>query len=128
MPVAPETAFYMWLLQLALLLAVYTVGPGLFFLRRARLAPAEKLVASVGLSYLLVYLGSFAWYLTGAGPRWQTAVSAACLGLTLLSARDLGRLVTNRQVRRMLLAYGLFLAWAVLLLSFVRHYSGGTWS
>jgi hypothetical protein len=28
----------------------------------------------------------------------------------------------------MLAAFGLFLAWALLLLSFVRHYGGGTWS
>src|SRR3954454_16219922 len=118
----------MWLLLLIVVLAVYSLGPGFFFLRRTRLAPAEKLVASVGLSYLLVYLGSFAWYLTGAGQRWQVAVSLACLVLTILSLRDLGRLLANHHVRRLLAAYGLFLAWAVLLLSFVSHYGGGTWS
>src|SRR3954451_18183602 len=118
----------MWLLQLIILLALYSLGPGFFFLRRTRLAPAEKLVASIGLSYLFVYLGSFAWYLTGADPRWQAAVSVACLVLTVLSLRDLRRFLAHRQVRRMLAAYGLFLAWAVLLLSFVRHYGGGTWS
>src|SRR4051794_27246529 len=103
----------MWFLQLILLLAIYSVGPGFFFLRHTRLAPAEKLVASVGLSYLLVYLGSFAWYLTGAGVRWQAAISVGCLVLTALSLRDLRRLLAGRQVRRMLAAYGLFLAWAV---------------
>src|SRR3954447_9472857 len=104
----------MWLLQLIILLALYSLGPGFFFLRRTRLAPAEKLVASIGLSYLLVYLGSFAWYLTGAGQRWQAAVSLTCLVLTALSFRDLTRLLANHHVRRLLATYGLFLCWAVL--------------
>ena len=108
--------------------AVCSVGPGLFCLRRTRLAPAEKLVASVGLSYLLVYLGSFAWYLSRLGPAWQWTVPLTGLAFTLLSARDLWRLSRHPHVRRVLSALGLFLLWAIVLLSFVRHYGGGTWS
>ena len=118
----------MWFFQLLVLFAVYSVGPGLFFLRRTRLGPGEKLVASVGLSYLLVYLLSFGWYLTRLGERWHVGVSLICLGLTLACGRTRSGLFRHRQVRRMLAAFGLFLVWGLLLLSFVRHYGGGTWS
>src|SRR5215211_739426 len=127
----------MWLLHLLLLFAVYSVGPGLFFVRRLRLSPSEKLVTAVGVSYFLVYLGSFG-ILILAGHRMtdrpdvqralHRGLAAVCLLLTLASIRDLLRLLNHGAVRRMLAAYGLFLVWGVVLLAMIRSYGGGTWS
>src|SRR5688572_20478068 len=116
----------MWLLHLLLLFAVYSVGPGFFFVRRLRLSPLEKLVTSVALSYFLIYLGSFA-ILVFAGHRMtdrpdlqralHTGLAAVCFLLTVASIRDLVRLLNHAPVRRMLGAYGLFLLWGFVLLS-----------
>jgi hypothetical protein len=127
----------MWLLHLLLLFAVYSVGPGLFFVRRLKLSPSEKLVTAVGLSYFIVYLGSFG-ILVVAGHRMtdrpdlqralHTGLAVVCLLLTLASLRDLVRLLNHAPARRMVAAYGLFLLWGFLLLSMIRSYGGGTWS
>ena len=115
----PSSAFsilrfllFMWLAQLLLLFAIESVGPGLFIVRRWRLSPSEKLVISVGVSYFLVYLGSFAIFAAGLNSRWQLLVTLTCLLLTIASFRDFLRLVSNRQVRRMLLGYLGLAAWA----------------
>lgn len=114
-------------LLLLLLLSVCSVGPGLFFARRLRLDPLEKLSVSVGLSLVLVYLASFATYLLGVG-RWSALlVTFVCLLLTLASRSELAGLVRSWRVRQVLGGFCFLFVWSLALLALVRSYSGGRW-
>ena len=117
-----------WIVILLLCLPAASIGPGLLLVRRLRLAPLERLVAAVGLSFLLLYAAAFALYIAGAGPRWHWALVAAYALCTAACIGDLRRLVRNQRVRTVLLAHAAFVFWGLLLLSFIRHFGGGTWS
>lgn len=118
----------MWLTQLFVLFALNAVGPGLLVVRRLRLSPTEKLVASVAVSFAFVYLAAFAIYLLNVEARWHFAVTVVGVVTTVLTWRDLARLFAVRHVQRIVLGWLAFVAWGLLLLAFVRHYAGGTWS
>jgi hypothetical protein len=117
-----------WLAILPLCLLASSVGPGMLIARRLRLSPVERLVCAVGLSFLLLYVVSFALYAAAAGPRWHVGVAAIYAGCTVACVGDVRRLWRRRDVRTALAALALFLLWGLLLLSFVRHFGGGTWS
>jgi hypothetical protein len=113
------------LLLLAFILPVCSIGPGLFFVRRLPWAPAERLPAALGLSFCLLYGTSFLIFLGGWAPEGYLVVSGICLACTALCAADLARLWRNRDVRRQCMAFGALFLWGFLLLSLIRHYSGG---
>ncbi len=114
-------------LLLVVLLPVCCLGPGFFLLRKLPWNPLEKLVAAVGLSLLLLYLYAFACFLATAPIDAYYAGSIVCLLLLVLSRRELAAVLRNRAVRRTLAAFGLLLLWCLLLLSLIRHFSGGGW-
>jgi len=116
------------LVLLAGCLLCASVGPGLLLVRRARLAPPERLVVAVGLSQVLLYLVCFLFYLTPLSTKWHVVIALAYAAATLASLPQLFTLFHNRRIRIILAAYGGFLLWALLLVSFIRHYGGGTWS
>jgi hypothetical protein len=119
--------FILRVLLLFLLLPVCCLGPGFFVVRKLRWGPLEKLVSGIGLSVILVYLYAFGFFLAGAQVDAYYGASILCLVLLVLSWRDLAAVLRDRTVQRALLAYGVVLLWCLMLLSLVRHYSGGWW-
>jgi len=111
------------------LLAVCTFTPGFFFLRRLRWSPMEKLCGSIGLSLILLYLASWAYYCLAPGSEepafWCISVGSVALGV--LARRDLLGLVQSFSVRRALLGYSILLLSTLLILSMIRNYSGAAW-
>src|SRR5580704_17051013 len=84
-------------------LAVASVGPGLFFVRRLHWKPLETLCASVGVSLVLIYVASLGIYAANlpAAAAHRTLAAIFC-GMTIFSMRDLTALVTRRHIRRVL--------------------------
>jgi hypothetical protein len=116
---------WMSLLSLAGWCLACAIGPGWLLLRSFRWPVREKLAASVGLSFLLIYLASFATYLACAPSQTYFVITILCAAATLYVAPELFRVLTARSMRRDLAGF-LFLAiWSYALLSLVRHYSGG---
>jgi hypothetical protein len=107
------------------------VGPGWLLLRSFRWPAREKLAASVGLSFLLVYLASFVIYLSYAPGRTDLVsrtyfiVTMLCAAATLYVSPDFFRVFRARSMRRDLAGFLFFGIWSYTLLSLVRHYSGG---
>ena len=119
-----------WLQVIALLvlLGICSLGPGFFVVRRWRLGPAEKLCVALGVSYVLLYLVAFAFYILKLPSAAYYGASAISAVLLVASGRDFVKLLRNRQVYRLLGGFGLVLLWGLLLLSLVRCYAGGGWS
>ncbi|HEX8915415.1 MAG TPA: hypothetical protein VF796_23885, partial [Humisphaera sp.] len=117
----------MWLLALILLLALYAFGPGFVLVRPLRLAPAERLVAAVGVGLFAVYALSFALFALALPSLAQLAVPCVAVTFAVVGWRGALATLRSRQVRRMLLAWLAVLVFGLLLLSMVRHYGGGTW-
>src|ERR1041384_3571264 len=103
-------------IMLLAMLGICSLSPGFLVIRRWRLSPTEKLCISVGLSLVLVYLASFLIYILKLPTASFYGVSITSLGLLVVTGRDLWRLLTHRQVRRLLGTFGLVLGWGLLLL------------
>lgn len=112
---------------LVVLLLVNSVVPGFVVVRRLRWRPLETLCASVAASLILVYLFTFALYLSRAPMAAAAAGSAAAAVLGFVVRRDLGRLFAARAVRRAALGFLGLLVWTLLFVALVRHFSGGAW-
>ncbi len=112
---------------LAVLLLLNSFVPGFVVVRRLRWRPLETLCAAVAASLILLYLFTFALYLSRAPMAWCAAGSAVAAVLACVVRRDLGRLFATRAVRRAALSLlGLFV-WTLLFVALVRHFSGGAW-
>jgi hypothetical protein len=101
------------------------VGPGWLLLRSFRWPVREKLAASMGLSFLLIYLASFAIYLAYAPARTYFIITTLCALATLYVSPELFRVLRARSMRRDLAGFLFLGIWSYALLSLVRHYSGG---
>jgi len=111
------------------LLAVCSFFPGFYVVRRLSWSPLEKLCGAIGLSLILLYAISTAFYwLEVPGPQAFWVVSALCLVLGIIARRDIARLVSWGQTRRILAAFAFLLLWTVALLGMIRNYSGGGWT
>ena len=89
--------------------------------------PEERVASSVGLSLLLIYLSSFLIFLLRLPAAVHGSILLVCAGMTFAVWRDLGRLLKDREVRRLLLGFGVLAIWALALLSLIRNYSGDNW-
>jgi hypothetical protein len=109
-------------------LAVASVGPGLFFVRRLHWKPLETLCASVGVSLVLIYVASLGIYAANlpAAAAHRTLAAIFC-AMTIFSMRDLTALVTRRHIRRVLGAFAILWGWVLLQAMEIRHFSGGFW-
>lgn len=106
---------------------VLHLGTGLFILRRSRLNPPEKLLASLGISGIVVYLVGFIGYLLDEVPLTSyiiLSVSIICLGLSRTTIRSMA---ANHQVRKIVFATACLMIWAMVLMSLIRCYSGALW-
>jgi hypothetical protein len=113
---------------LVVLLLLNSVVPGFVVVRRFRWGPLETLVGSVAVSLTLIFLWTFALYLSGLPMRGGAAVGSVISAvLAAAAARGLGRLAAARTVRRLAVAFLLLLAWTLVLVALVRHFSGGRW-
>ena len=115
------------LLLTLILLVVCSFAPGFLVLRRLRWSGMEKLCGSVALSLVLLWLAAWAIYIFAA-PAAFFGLAAACGVAGIVVARDAWRLFRGLRVRRTLAAYGLLLAWTLLVLAVIRNYSGALWS
>ncbi len=104
------------------------VGPGWPLASRLKLAPAEKVVASVVLSLLIAYLASFGIYLL-ALPNLAYVALPALGGLGLLLGRGSPvALWREADARALLSGQALITVWCVGWLALVVSYSGGGWT
>src|SRR5207253_1835374 len=92
---APATGVAVSLLDAAIAvvsLAACSLGPGLIIVRRLRWRPLEALCASVGLSWVIVYLVAGTIYAADLTPRLAfVSPLIGVIGL-IVSRRELGRL------------------------------------
>jgi hypothetical protein len=127
----------MLLFDLALLLVLLPVcsfAPGFYFVRKFAWNPMEKFCASMGLSVILIYLLSWAWFCLGprdSGDQLTTSLSAAislvCCTLAILCRKQIAALFRNIRVKRAALGYAFLFGWTLILLAIIRHYSGFGW-
>jgi hypothetical protein len=128
----------MLLLQFGLLLALLPIcsfAPGFYCVRKLPWSPLEKLCASAGLSLILVYLVSWAFFCFGprgdAGDALATGVlaatSAVCCVLALLARKEIAQLFHCGRARRTIAGYGFLVAFGLAMLAMIRHYSGFGW-
>ncbi len=118
----------MTLIGLALLLGVCAIGPGLLVLRRCDWAPLEKLCASIGLSFLMLFFWAWVGALTGVLPVAASLWSLMALGATLVVRKDIVELWRDEGLRATVWAWIALLWWILLLQSLIRHYGGADWS
>jgi hypothetical protein len=111
---------------LLVLMAVGSVGPGLFFVRRLRWNPSETLCASLGLSLLLIFALSLLIHLFRLPVGAHYVVTAALFGLVVVTRHDLFRLLRHAGVQQQLAAYALLLVMGLVMISVIRNFSGGT--
>lgn len=117
----------MWFLHLLLLLVIYTFGPGLILVRAFRLPPRERLVVAIGVGFFLSYVLGFSIFAWDLPLSLHVGISALCLVLGICAWRDWVSLLRARQVRQLLLCWGLLFVWGMILLSMIRNFGGGTW-
>src|SRR3954469_6185543 len=103
------------------------LGPGLVIVRRFRWTPIETLVASVGLSFVLVFAAAFLSYWIEA-PDWVgDAITLVAAFLTVAVWRDVCALWRHAVIRRTVLSLAALAGWTLLLVLLVRQYGGGNW-
>src|SRR5262249_46711663 len=108
------------------LLPVCALAPGWVALRRLALRPLERLCASIGVSLMLLYLVSMAFFWTRA-PRGAYYLAAlACFCAALSVCRTWGH--ASRKLRSIVCGYAVLVLWLLLLLFLIRNYSGGVCS
>lgn len=104
-----------------------SLSPGLFLVRRMGFGAVDRLLAGIGLSWIIHYLLGTAGRLT---ERPEAGLGIA-LGITLLalvpSAKELIKVLRCRFARRVMLATGVVTLWAMLLLHAVTNFSGLGW-
>jgi hypothetical protein len=115
------------LAALLVLLVLNALVPGYLLVRRRGFRPVETLAASIGASLLVLYLATFALYLSGAPMTLSAAGSLVVAGLAFAGRKDLGRLVASPGVRRAGQGFVLLFAWCVAFMAIVRHFGGGGW-
>lgn len=101
--------------------------PGFAVVHRLSLPPALTLALSVAVGSGLVYAASFGLYLCHVDTTafWLVTLLCALVGLRL--RRRILEFLGGQEVRAALVAFGVFLLWALALLCTVHHYSGGGW-
>jgi hypothetical protein len=116
------------LLALLLCFPVAVFVPGFVMLRRFHLADELRLSVSVAVSLAFLYAAGFLLYVLGAGSPAYAGVAIAILCAALLVRRELLAFLRTPAIRTLLVHYGIFVAWLLLLSLLVRVFSGGGWS
>jgi hypothetical protein len=114
------------LLLTLILLAVCSFAPGFLVVRRLRWSGMEKLSGAIGLSLILLFLATWAVYLTGIASGYFL-IAGACGVCAVIVARDAIRLFTGAKTRRGLIGFGVLFAWTLVVSAVIRNYSGAMW-
>jgi hypothetical protein len=117
-------------LRLAALLALLFLNgfiPGYVAVRKLRVRPLEKLCAAVGVSLILIYLGTLALYLSPLRMVSCGVGSLAALALGFVHRAELAGFAAIGSVRRVVRGFLLLLAWTLAFVGLVRHFGGGGW-
>lgn len=115
-------------LTCAILFATVSLGFSWPVVARSVLPPAEKVVASVVLSLLGVYLAGWSIYVFALSPNFLWALPVlAVLGL-VWRRTELWNVCQDPTVRALLTAQTIIMAWCVGWLATVQSYSGGGWA
>jgi hypothetical protein len=109
------------------LILVFSTGPGLFFVKRLRWNPLERLAGSIALSLILIFALTFSAYVAGFSRPAYYVIAIVLAALSLASIRDAAAVFRSPVVRQTAFAFCLLLVWALALQSLIRHYSGGDW-
>jgi hypothetical protein len=108
------------------LLPVCALAPGWLALRRMSLRPLERLAASIGVSLILLYLVSMAFFWIGAPRAAYYLAALACFCVAISVCRNRSRV--SRRLRSIGSGYAVLVLWLLLLLLLIRNYSGGVCS
>jgi len=115
------------LLAMLVVVVVTSLGPGLVLLKRLPWHPLEKLCGALGLSYLFVYLISFAAFELESRVIGALVITVASMAMFVASLGQVRRLLSHRQTRRSVVALSGLFAWYMLQQLLIRHYGGGNW-
>lgn len=116
------------LLILIAILALTSVGPGLFFVRPLQRPPIETLNLALGVSCFLFFLWAWVGALSGFLAAVVSLWVIIAVALTLAVKRDLARLLATTEVRKGLFGWLGLLSWALLLQAIAQHFGGADWS
>jgi hypothetical protein len=112
-----------------LILLFCSFDPGFFCLRRVRWTPLEKFCASVGLSFILVWLANWILFLLGANNAVGCgAITVCCVILAALSFRDALRVLRSPRVLQAAAGFTFLLTFTLVALAAIRNYSGAGWA
>jgi hypothetical protein len=106
---------------------IFSIGPGMFFVRRLRWKPLEKIAGAIALSLILLFVLTFGVYIAGLPKSAYWAISAGLVVLTAVASPSFWRLCQYRDVRLTLATFGVLVAWTVGAQALIRHYSGADW-
>jgi hypothetical protein len=107
---------------------ILSIGPGFFVIEGLRWRPLETLAASIGLSWIIVYLAAFVIYAWGLPDSLHLALFCLAALLALARGRGIWRLFRVPAVYRSVAAWVCLLGWGLAGLTVIRNYSGGNWS
>ena len=116
------------ILKPLIVLVILSIGPGFVIVGRLHWRPMETLAASIGLSWIIVYLAAFLIYAWGLPDSLHLAIFCLAAIAALASGRGMWRLVRRPEVYRVLAAWLGLLGWGLAGLAVIRYYSGGNWS
>lgn len=118
----------LWALILGVVMPLSTFVPGFALARKLRLGVDEKLCASIGLSVLVLHLIATILYFLPVPWVVAWAITIGVIICTWQLRRDIRDFLSHRRIRQQLTAFGCLLMVGLLIVSAIRHYSGGVWS
>jgi hypothetical protein len=110
-----------------LLFVLLSFGPGWWLAARLHATPAERLVASVALSWLALFLAGWTVYVAALRHAWFWGLPALAVAGLAAGWRPLRELWRDPEARELVLAQAVVTAWCVGWLALVASYSGGAW-
>lgn len=118
------------MLKIACLLLLFPVCafvPGYLFTRKSRLPEELKLIQSISLSIMTIYLFAFLFYLLKFNWLPYGLLSALFLISAIAMRGEIFKLFSTPAVKNILVSYAIFTLWVLILLLCIRNYSGGDW-
>lgn len=116
------------LLYLCILFPVNLFIPGFLLTRKNRQPQELRFILSISLSLLVLFIVSFLFYLLRVNSSGFILFSTLCFFAIFPFRKELRTLLCSPPVKSMLLHYGIFLVWILLISMTIHNYSGGRWS
>ncbi len=113
---------------IALLFAVIGFGLGWVFVARLAVAPAEKVLCSVGVSIAGIFLFAWVVFITRSSPNLLWALPVLALVGLAGGHRELKTALSDPTARRILAGQAIVSLWCLGWLPFITSFSGGGWA